>query len=163
MRTSNVIGVSSSNTNVALAQDDNGRKRPSLNDEYYTINGNKDIVILGSDKQSLYKNATHEWNTSASFTLSVSNVGVLTYGNTTLNDIDALVNGANYSEFIYDVQINGFRTDFEYRLELNNGNVILWSKLPGSSEEPMNPLAPEPSVLSLLLTSLILTSERRRS
>lgn len=73
------VPMGGTNVNVAslLAADDSraagdDRKKPTINDGYYTINGNKDIVILGNQKQQLYKYATYEWNTAASFTLLTS-------------------------------------------------------------------------------------------
>lgn len=129
----------------------------SGNTPYYTINGNKDITIHGYDKQRLYANAVTDWSIEASYTLPVSNVGYLTYGGTTLCDVLALESGTDYSEFITNVTINGFSTSYEYRLELNNGHVTLWAKLPGES-----PSVPEPKTSLCLLIASLATLYKKR-
>lgn len=134
------------------------RKKPSGDDTYYTINGNCDITIHGYDKQNLYRMATYEWSLEASYTLPVYNVGYLTYGDITLCDIEELKEGKDYSAFINNVTINGFSSNYEYRLELHNGQVTLWSKLPGES-----PAVPEPrAIMYCLLASVLTVTERKR-
>lgn len=84
--------LSLSISEMSLITTNNDRKNPTINDGYYTINGNKDIVIHGNEKQLLYTNAKDYWDLSASYTLPVYNVGYLTYNNTTLCDINELQN-----------------------------------------------------------------------
>lgn len=144
---------------LALTAAGDSRKRPGTEGGYYTLNGNCDIVIHGYEKQALYSNATYEWHASASYLLPVSNIGYLTYGNITLCDVPALESGTDYSEFIYNVQINGFSSAFEYRLELHNGQVTLWAKLPGGDS---GNTAPEPCVIACCAVASLLATDRRR-
>lgn len=77
--------------------------------------------------------------------------------------------GINYSDFINNVIINGFSTNYEYRLELHNGQVTIWSKLPSEIPDepfqpiPVNPVVPEPkTAIFSLLSSILLTLKRTR-
>lgn len=156
------LSSTASNDSYILEEHGNDtRKNPTINNGYYTINGNKDIVILGHEKQLLYANATTEWNINASFTFAIENVGYLVYNNIILDDTYALETNTDYSEFIYNVQINGFSKNYEYRLELNNGQVTLWSKLPGNNVIPSIP-EPTTTALCLLIILILLAYNRKR-
>lgn len=129
----------------------------SNSDIYVTLvlDSNKSLNIRPYMQQILYGNAADTWSEFASVTLVMFDVGTLIYNNITLDDRLALDHNQDYSEFIYPVTFKGLDSNYDYRLELNNGAVILWSKLPGMD-------TPEPSTSFLSIVSMLVLLRRKR-
>lgn len=129
----------------------------SNSDIYVTLilDSNKSLNIRPYMQQILYGNATDTWSEFASVTLVMFDVGTLIYNNITLDDRWTLDHNQDYSEFIYPVTFKGLDSNYDYRLELNNGAVILWSKLPGMD-------TPEPSTAFLSMVGMLVLLRRKR-
>lgn len=125
-------------------------------DEWQTLilDGSKKLNINKRYLTILYSNNTYYWDELTAIPLISFDVGTLIYNGVTLDDTFELEHGLDYSEFIYGVTFPTLDPLYEYRLELNNGAVMLWAKLPDE--------VPEPSMISLVLVSSLLTFRRTR-
>lgn len=126
--------------------------------EYQTLilDGSKNLNINKKYLKILYGNDTPYWDEDYSIPLVSFDIGTLIYNGITLDDTYELENGIDYQEFIYNVTFPTLDPEYVYRLELNNGAVILWAKLP---DLPI----PEPKTGMLVLLATFFALKRKRA
>lgn len=126
--------------------------------EYQTLilDGSKNLNINKRYLNILYGNDTPYWDEDYSIPLVSFDIGTLIYNGITLDDTYELENGIDYQEFIYNVTFPTLDPEYVYRLELNNGAVFLWAKLP---DLPI----PEPKTGILVLMATFFAIKRKRA
>lgn len=113
------------------------------------------VTLSDSMVHELFGNVGAEWSDDAKTKLIGGYVvGALTYGNTTLFDEEELIYDKEYQAFINSISFSGLQKGYDYRLELNNGEVFLWAKKTN--------VVPEASASALLLITLLGSALRRR-